>query len=39
MLPNGTAGVLFERGDYEWITFTTMDVQDMTAWCRVADAR
>lgn len=39
MLPNGKVGVLYERGDYEWITFTTMDVRDMTAWCGVAGAR
>jgi len=39
ILPNGKVGVLYERGEYEWISFTTMDVQDMTAWCRVADAR
>lgn len=33
------AGVPYQRGNYEWISFTTVDVQDMTAGCGVAGAR
>ena len=33
MLPNGRVGVLYERGNYEWISFTTVDVEQLAAWC------
>jgi sialidase-1 len=37
MLPNGKVGVLYERGDYEWISFTTVDTEQLTAWCVMAE--
>jgi len=33
ILPDGNLGLLYERGDYEWISFRTFDLRPVTAVC------
>lgn len=34
MMPDGRVGVLYERGNYQWISFAAFDLQAMSASCR-----